>query len=183
MSEEYSPPKKAYNRVARWNHWITAIAIMPLLIIGWVLFFDLLPQSDAGPLRDLHKAFGTLVLLFALWRVGYRLVDGFPDHVPGVSTAQAQLARVVHYLLLACIIIMPTSGFLKSIYAGRGVDMFGLFTIGTSDTKNEMISGVASTFHYAGGIVLSLLIVVHVIAAIKHHFVDRDTTLKRMLQG
>jgi cytochrome b561 len=178
-----SETRTAFNGTERANHWIVALSILGLLAAGWTLYFEALPQEAAGGLRDLHKAFGTLILAFGFWRVGYRLLRGFPAPAAAMSSGKLLLSRIVHWLLLALIIIMPASGFFKSLFAGRPIDMFGMFTIGSPDTKNEAIAGIASSVHFFAGVAITVIVVVHIAAALKHHFVDRDATLTRMLRG
>jgi cytochrome b561 len=174
---------KSYNGIERANHWIAAIAIISLLGMGWILYLEALSGGTEKAARDLHKAFGTIMLAFAIWRVGYRLVRGFPAPVAALGSGQLLLSRVVHYLLLALIVIMPASGFFKSLFAGRPIDMFGLFTIGSPDTKNDAIAGIATSIHFAAGIAITVILLLHIAAALKHHFVERDGTLSRMLRG
>lgn len=172
-----------FSRVERINHWIVAVATLLLLSAGWVLFFKVLSEPAERSLRDLHKAFGVLVLVFGLWRVGYRLLRGFPQPVPGMQNWQLLLSKLVHYLLLAGIIIMPASGFFKSWYAGRPINMFGLFSMGSPGNKDAALAELASTAHYLAGLAITALIVLHIVAAVKHHLFDRDGTLTRMIRG
>lgn len=177
------PMSSVYSSVERANHWVVSVSIIVLLTIGWALYFKTLGEPMKDDWRDFHKALGTLLIAFGIWRVGFRLVRGFPDPVSGISPRQALLARAVHYLLLAGIVIMPASGFAKSWFAGRQIDMFGLFTIGTPQTKNDALQQVASNLHFFAGLTITTLILLHVAGALKHHFVDRDDTLKRMIRG
>lgn len=172
-----------YGFVDRFNHWFAALFFVAIACAGWALYFDSFERATAGTVRDLHKAFGTLIGCFAIWRVGARMVRGFPPSVEGASTALAGLARTIHYTLLAGILIMPASGLAKSLFAGRPVDMFGLFTLGSPDSKNEAYAQLASSVHFFAGLAVSLAVCLHVLAALKHHFVDRDQTLVRMLRG
>lgn len=172
-----------YGFVDRFNHWFAALFFVAIACAGWALYFDSFDRATAGTVRDLHKAFGTLIGVFAIWRVGARMVRGFPPSVEGASTALAGLARTIHYTLLAGILIMPASGLAKSLFAGRPVDLFGLVTLGSPDSKNEAYAELASTVHFIAGIVVSLAVALHILAALKHHFLDRDQTLVRMLRG
>lgn len=175
--------RTTFNGTERANHWIVGLSILGLLAVGWILYFEALPESAADGVRDLHKAFGTVILAFGFWRVGYRMLRGFPAPAAAMSSGQYLMSRVVHYLLLGFIIIMPASGFFKSLFAGRQIDMFGLFTIGTPDTKNEVIAEIASSIHFFAGIAITVILVLHIVGALRHHFVDRDATLTRMLRG
>lgn len=172
-----------YGLVDRFNHWLAALLFVAIACAGWALYFDSFDQATAGTVRDLHKAFGTLIGVFAIWRVGARMVRGFPPPVEGSSTALAGLARTIHYILLAGVLIMPASGLAKSLFAGRPVDLFGLVTLGSPDIKNGAYAELASTIHFIAAVAVSLAVCLHVLAALKHHFLDRDQTLVRMLRG
>jgi cytochrome b561 len=79
-------------------------------------------------------------------------------------------------------IVMPLSGVFGSLFAGRPIDIYGLFTI-PSFEKNEAIQSAAGFTHTVMAYALAGLITVHVAAAIKHHLIDKDATLTRMLTG
>jgi cytochrome b561 len=172
-----------YNFVDRFNHWFAALFFVAIACAGWALYFDSFDRATAGTVRDLHKAFGTLIGVFAIWRVGVRLARGFPPPADGTSTAYAGLARTIHYVLLAGVLIMPASGLAKSLFAGRSVDLFGLLTLGSPNSKNEAYAELASSVHFFAGVAISLAVCLHILAALKHHFLDRDQTLVRMWRG
>ena len=152
-------------------------------MLGLGLYLD---DMDEGPLYDyllgLHKACGVMVLLFAFVRFFKRMHGGFPPHATGVTLPEthAKLARGVHWLLLLATLIMPLSGLIGSTAGGYPVDVFGLFMIPASTTPNETLASLAFLVH---GLVANLLMVallLHVGGALKHHFKDKDATLKRM---
>jgi cytochrome b561 len=178
-----SEPLASFNRTDRINHWIVAITILALLAAGWMLYFEFFAEETEHGVRDLHKAIGTLILGFGVWRVGYRLFRGFPQPAAEMGSGQLLMVKLAHYLLLAGIIIMPASGFFKSWYAGRPVDMFGLFSMGSPSNKNEALAEIASSIHFLAGVAITVVIAVHIAGAFKHHFIDRDATLARMLRG
>lgn len=171
-----------YSARARFNHWAVAIAMIAMLIVGWTLALDLLSDAAARGVRDLHKAFGVLILAFGLWRVISRLREGFPPPAAEGPRWQEVAARWMHYALLAAIVIMPLSGLTASMFAGRDIDMFGLFVI-PAIGEVVAIRNAAGATHYFGGIATTLLTLLHIGAALKHHVVDRDATLLRMTRG
>lgn len=174
-----SSHKATYGALSRFNHW--AIAVVMIGMLGFGLYLDNaeLAREARGSLIGLHKAIGVLFLVFALWRVGYRLVCGFPVSVADMPAWQETVAKGVHWLLLAGILIMPISGVLMSLYGGHAIDVFGLFAIPVQE-KNETLAEIGHILHGLGGKVLLIAIAVHVVAALKHHIVDRDETLMRM---
>lgn len=172
-----------YSTVGRVNHWLVAVVVIGLLAAGWTLYLDVLDREAARNLRDMHKAIGVCVLAFGIWRVGYRLVCGFPERVGTAPSWQAISARIAHYILLAGILVMPVSGLARGYFAGRGTDVFGLFSIPGAAVENEVLSNLGSATHFFAGLLVTMVLALHILAALKHHFVDRDTTLVRMLSG
>lgn len=171
-----------YGGVSRLNHWITSLAFAGMLIVGFILSYDVLSREAAAPIRDLHKAAGTLLLLFAVWRVTWRLIQGFPAPVPGVPAWQQLAARLVHWGMLAALIIMPLSGVLMALIGGSGIDMFGLFTIAPF-AEDRDTARLFRQLHGYASYALAGLIAVHILAALKHTLLDKDATLARMISG
>ncbi len=169
-----------FHAISRFNHWIIAVAIIGLLCVG--LSFEYMDKETRGWFRNIHKAAGVLVLIYAFWRVGWRMVQGFPETVAAGPAWQATASKITHYLLLAAVIVMPLSGLLWSLYAGRAVDVFGLFTVPAFE-KNEGISEVFATVHEIAGKATAAIVLLHIAAALKHHVVDKDATLVRMATG
>lgn len=174
--------RKTYDFVSRLNHWIVAAAMIGMLGFGLFLGFADLSREVKGPLMGVHKALGVLVLIYGLWRVGWRLMQGFPAGAGLRADWRTPVAKIVHGSLLAGIILMPVSGIVASVFHGRAIGVFGLFTI-PAQTEVAWLASLAGGIHSVTGIGLAALVIVHLAAALQHHFVDRDTTLTRMLRG
>ena len=172
----------AYGGLSRLNHWLGAVLFAVMVIVGFILSYDVLSRETAGPIRNLHKATGTLLLVFALWRVSWRMVQGFPPPVSGVPAWQDVASRLVHWGMLAALLIMPLSGVLMSLIGGRLIDMYGLFSI-PPFAENKEAAGLMRQVHGYAAYALAGLIVLHILAALKHGLIDRDGTLARMLSG
>ena len=166
-----------YGAISRFNHWIAAFVMIGMIAFG--LYMEDLPKESRAALMGIHKGIGFLFLFFALWRVGLRVAKGFPPALGNMPNWQETAAKAMHWALLAGILIMPVSGVLMSLYSNHSIDVFGLFTI-PAQGKIEAISGPAHLAHGLAGKVLIALIVVHVVAALKHHIIDKDATLARM---
>lgn len=172
-----------YGALSRVNHWAVSLAFFGMLAVGFYLEFGGLTREARGPIMALHKATGTVLLLVVTWRVVWRLRQGFPAPVGGAMPGwQVQASKLVHWGLLAAILIMPLSGMLSSLFGGRPIDIYGLFMIPPFE-KNETLQDAAGQTHTITAYVLTGLISLHVAAAIKHHLIDRDGTLVRMLTG
>jgi cytochrome b561 len=163
-------------------HWAVAAGI-----VGMVAFGMAIGAMESGPdktrLIQVHKSFGILVGALALARLLRRARDGFPEPVGSMSRIEALAARHVHVALLVLTVLMPLSGILKSVTYARPVDVFGLpFLPQLLDEKHVALNEAVSWVHATCGWLLALIIVVHACGALKHHFVNRDATLRRMLR-
>lgn len=161
-------------------HWLIAAGIIAMLAFGLVI-----SNTPSGPdktaLIQIHKSFGMILGALALARIIVRMREGWPRPVAPLASWEERSSRAVHTLMLAATVVMPVTGILKSITYGRPVDVFGLRVIPPLLLeKNESLNELASIAHASVGFMLMALIAVHVIAALKHHFVNRDATLTRM---
>lgn len=170
----------SYGRISRLNHWVLAALMIAMLLSGLALGHAPLGDAISGVLRDWHKALGVVVLALGLWRVGWRLLHGFPEGGVPAPAWQAWAAKAAHWGLLAAIVGMPLSGVLMTLFAGRPLAVGPLTIPGAPEV--EWLAGLAREVHPAGGLALTGLVALHVGAALKHHLVDRDETLRRMLR-
>lgn len=162
-------------------HWLIAIAILAMIPLGIAA-----EEMAKGPARNFvfnsHKALGLLILVLATWRLGVRLSAGFPRAVGRYSLAERILAHAVHGLLLAVTVLAPLTGIGRIIGKGQALEVFGL-TLLPAGPGNPFALALARSFHSGPVLVLGLgvLIALHVLGALKHHILDRDQTLTRML--
>ncbi len=171
-----------YDRISRFNHWLIAAAVIFMLFFGFYLAYGDLPREAKGSLIGIHKAIGVLVLCYGLWRVAWRLVQGFPAGIPGMPKWQERASKAVHWALLAGVVLMPLSGLVASVFRGRPVDVFGWFAI-PALAEIPWLAGLGGAVHGWTAIALSLLVAAHMAAALRHHFIDHDGTLVRMVSG
>lgn len=170
-----------WDRISRINHWLVAGVMIAMLAFG-VYLEEFVPRGpDKGALLSQHKAIGVLILIFGLWRVGYRLMRGFLAEAAPMPKWQSLVARIVHWVLLIAVLAMPISGLLGSYFNGRDVDVFGLFTIGGALVPDRGLAQAFMGIHGVFGKLTIFALVLHVIGAVKHHISDKDDTLKRML--
>ena len=163
-------------------HWTVALGI-----VGMIAFGMTIGAMESGPektrLIQVHKSFGILVGALALARLILRVREGFPEPAGAVAPWEAALARQTHIALLTLTVVMPLSGMLKSVTYARAVDVFGIPLLPQLlSEKHVAANEVASWVHATCGWLLALLLALHVLGALKHHVVDRDATLRRMLR-
>jgi cytochrome b561 len=167
-------------------HWLIGLTMIGMVFFG--MYAADLPTPDAaskvvkGNYIGLHKSIGVLVLLFAAWRLTRRVRQGLPENVGVYKTWEQHLAKATHYFLLFATLALPLSGILYSIASARPIDVFGVPFI--PKLLAEKNAGLATTLHGVHEIMGWLLlgaVALHIAGALKHHIVDKDGTLRRML--
>jgi len=173
------------NNAQRWGsisiglHWLTALLIIGLSIVG--LIMTELPNSPFKlQVYALHKSFGLTVLALTLLRLAWRFLAGTPDDLPG-SRLQQLAAKAVHGLMYFLLLAMPLSGWLFNSAAGFPLRWFNLVQLPKLLTGyNPALKDFAHELHETGFYLLAALLLVHAGAALFHHYVIKDDTLKRM---
>lgn len=167
-----------YTKVAIWLHWLIGMAV--IANIGLAMLTEGLPREAQRAAMDIHKALGitvlTLTVIRILWRVGHK-----PPPLPATIPAwQRWLGKITHFLFYALLILLPLSGWVWMSAADRPIDFFGLFTIPTIVAPNEGLADVMHDRHEVLGLSMLALAAIHILAALKHQFVDRAGLIGRM---
>ena len=169
-----------YGVVAIAAHWLVAAAVFGLFALGWwmvdLTYYD--PWYNQAP--AIHKAVGVLLFLLFIGRLAWRWSNPRPH--PLGRPVERRVAGVVHGLFYLLLFALMGAGYLISTADGSPVDVFGLFAVPAtlSDLPNQ--EDIAGDMHRWLAWTVIGLSVIHAGAAIKHHVVDRDRTLIRMLR-
>lgn len=162
-------------------HWGVALTVFGLFALGlWMVglgYYD--PWRKAGP--DLHKSIGLVLFFFMLVRVVWRFISPPPPPTPNQGKLTRTAAHLGHLLLYADLFLVMSAGYLISTADGVGIPVFGLFEIPALVSGLPNQAETAGTVHFYLAWVLVIFAVLHGLAALKHHFIDRDATLIRML--
>lgn len=160
-------------------HWLSALAIVGLFALGWWMT-DLGYYDDWYNLAPWwHRSAGVLLLVATLLRVIWRLVLPTPvARGPRLERIAAHLGHIGLYVLMLVVLV---SGYLISTADGRGIEVFGWFQAPAliSDLPNQ--ATLAGTIHWYSALALIILAAGHALAALKHHLVDRNDVLLRMI--
>ncbi|MCX7672801.1 MAG: cytochrome b [Thiobacillaceae bacterium] len=169
-----------YTRSAIALHWAVALLILAALPMG--LYMTELTLSPLKlKLYAYHKWLGVTVFLLALPRLLWRLSHPPPPLPASVPAWQRRAAHALHWALYALMLALPLSGWLMSSAKGFQTVYLGLLPIPDLLPKDEALGERLVAVHATLAYVLLAALLVHVAAALKHHFVDRDEVLTRML--
>ncbi|GIZ10929.1 cytochrome b [Pseudomonas sp. NCCP-436] len=169
-----------YGLVSITLHWLAALAVFGLFALGyWMVglsYYD--PWRQTAP--DLHKSIGLLLFALMLLRVLWRLFNPTPMALASHGRLTRLASKLGHGVLYLGLFGVMISGYLISTADGRGIEVFGLFSVPATVTdipRQEDIAGAVHQYLAWGLVILAGL---HALAAFKHHFFDRDNTLLRM---
>lgn len=170
-----------YGLVSVLIHWLVALAVFALFAVGlWMTGLSYYsPWYQTAP--ALHKSVGVLLLAVMLFRLVWRFFTPQPAALSSHSTAVQLLSRLGHGALYLGLFVVMISGYLISTAEGRGIMVFDLFEIPALITGLPNQADLAGEVHFYVAWALVIFAVLHGLAALKHHFIDRDATLVRML--
>jgi len=169
-----------YSAPAQILHWLTALAIVCGVSLG-VAMLNVAQGPLQNKLFDLHRSFGALILALTGVRLLWRLYMPPPPMIAGMPAWQERAARVTHVALYMLLFAVPLMGWAGTSAFGAAIPVFGLFTLPMILEQNRPLADVLLKLHVALAFTLCALLVMHVGAALHHHFVRKDDTLRRML--
>ena len=158
-------------------HWIVGIGIITLIVVGYIMkeykMYDLYP---------LHKSFGITLFAVIIIRTVYRFKKGFLKEIGSKQKPiEIKIKKINQFLLIACSLLMPTSGVLMSVFSGRALNFFNYNLIPKGAYKIELIATNANSLHTITAYTIIGLLILHVAGVIKHKFIYKDKTLERMM--
>lgn len=170
-----------YGTLARGLHWLSALIVAGLWIVG-TMMVDLTDLTLKFSLYQWHKSFGFVVLALTVARLVWRHLDPRPP-APPMPAWQRRAAAVSHALLYLLLIVIPVSGFLMVSTAPIAIPtvLFGVLPVPHPLGPDEALFALFRQVHESLTTLLLVLVALHVAAALKHHLIDRDAILRRML--
>ena len=190
----------SYTKTAKVLHWLIAIGIFGMFALGW--FMSELPKEAPKQMAydlfnlgvytwnlseeisprtfyfNLHKSIGVTIFALILIRILWRITHRPPALLASYKAWESKLASGAHHLLYLLMVALPLSGVIMAIYSKYGIKWFGLELIKGLDNKD--MRELFYEAHEIIGLIILLVIIVHIIGALKHKFIDKDDTLKRM---
>ena len=167
-----------YTSLAIVMHWVLALALIMSFSVG-LYMADLPLTPQRVKLFNWHKWAGITILALSLLRLLWRLSHRPPADLP-TTPWQQRAARWTHGALYLLFFAVPLTGWAYSSAAGFPIVWFGVLPLPDFVTPDKALAEGLKTLHSALAWALAALAVVHVGAALKHHFIDRDKLLSRM---
>ena len=171
-----------YGVVAQVFHWLIAALIFVMLGLGYYME-DLPDDMRKLELYALHKSIGITIAALAALRLAWRLYNPPPPLPAAMRPWERWAAHAVHALLYLMLLVQPLIGFLQSNAANFPVVLWGVLPLPPLIGPDEPLAETLIGMHSIGGNLLAILVILHVAAALRHHFMLRDDVLRRMLPG
>ena len=189
-----------YTKTAVILHWLIAIGIFAMFALGWYMSelpkdapkqiaYDLFDwgiytwqlSEEASPRTfyfNLHKSIGVTLLGLIIIRVLWRITHRPPALLSTYKAWERKLATGTHHLLYLLMVAMPLSGLIMAVSSKYGVKWFGMDFIGGLD--NTPLREAFKEVHEIIGAIILLVLILHILGALKHKFIDKDGTMERM---
>ncbi|MDI7774626.1 YceI family protein [Asticcacaulis sp. EMRT-3] len=172
--------RTSYNLSSRILHWVIAGLILFMIFLGWRL-------GDHDSLRlsrtNLHKSVGILILLLSLVRIGFRLAYKAPPKPP-MSQWEIWAAKTLHVGFYVVMIGMPLTGWLMVSTSAREIPFFGLPWPHLPVPQTHATHELFETLHgLIAKLIIYAMVPLHVVAALKHQFIDKDEVMQHMVPG
>jgi cytochrome b561/polyisoprenoid-binding protein YceI len=183
-----SNTSRSFGSLSRWLHWLTAgliLIALPLGVIANDLPFDTSEELlQKAWLFSLHKTLGVMAFFTGLLRILWAVTQVHPAPLHPERRLETRLATLIHWMLYISLIAVPLTGWVHHAATTGFAPILwpfgqGLPFIPTSET----VAGLGAAMHWTFTKLLALSVILHVAGALKHHLIDRDATLRRMVSG
>ncbi|KRW82009.1 cytochrome b [Marinobacter sp. P4B1] len=161
-------------------HWLVATVVVGLFALGfWMVDLSYYDEwYRKGP--DLHRSIGLILFAVVVFRLLWRLINASPRPLASHKRWEVVSAHVAHSLLYVLMFVAMVSGYLITTADGSSISVFGLFDVPSLTGRVKGMEDTAGAVHYWSTWALVGLAGLHALGALKHHFIDRDETLRRM---
>ena len=176
----YGTRTDSYPGTSKLLHWLVAACVLTTAPVAIAM-----GRVSQGPTQDFlfnfHKSLGVLIFLLMVLRLINRIVRGAPMPDPSIEPWQKAVSSAVHGSLYVLLLAMPIVGYIANNAYGAPTPFFGLFNVPPIIAKNEPLSEQLFAGHRLAGWLVIGLVLMHVGAALFHHFIRGDNVLRRML--
>jgi cytochrome b561 len=174
--------KQKFGLVTKLFHWLSAMTIFGLFALGyWMVDLDYYSEwYQTAP--HWHESIGLLLLVITIARLIWRTINIKPAAVETHTIMEQRSSAIVHVVLYLLLILMMFSGYLIPTADDRVISVFTWFDVPSLGQLFAEQEEVAGTIHKYGSYTIISIAVIHALAALKHHLIDKDDTLIRMIK-
>jgi cytochrome b561 len=173
---------RRFGPIAMLLHWSAAACVLFAWVLG--VFGNDFPKSWEADLLFVHMSFGLVVLALLLGRLGWRMVSPSPPPLATPLDPWGSVAALaLHVLIYALLLMVPLAGIVLRFTRGQSLPLFGLYELASPWVRDRTLSASVKNVHELLAHALLIFASLHALAALGHHYVLKDETLRRMLPG
>lgn len=170
-----------YSRVAIALHWLIGLCIIAELTLGlWMVELPKDPPGIRAYYFNLHKSIGITLIALIAFRVFWRATHRPPELPASMSAWQLKLSKAAHHLLYLLMVLVPLTGFMGSVYSKYPIKFFGT-PLPRLAEPDAILKDMMSDAHMFLTKLLIAIVILHILAALKHRFINKDGIFQRML--
>lgn len=169
-----------YGSITKWLHWLIALFVICLLIIGFFMD-DISSAATKHFVFNLHKLFGLTVLALMFLRITWTLGNIIPPLPTPVEGWERLLLNTVKILFYLSLILMPLSGWVMATASGKPPHLFSMYIAAPGIPVDKHLADTAYSVHAFLAWTILVLLFLHISGAVKHQFINKDNLLRRML--
>lgn len=173
-----------WNPIIKTAHWVTAFSVLALLVSGYVMTRQLVGHFELQfQMYQWHKSIGILIIPLTCFRAIWRWKFTKKPDSPDLDQLELAIARIVHVFFYFALLAMPVLGWASASASPLQIPtlIFGILELPHILPPDEKVHQAIKFAHKITGLFLAIIIGLHLCAALKHHFYDRDDTLVNML--
>lgn len=174
-----APPPQGYGNVARLLHWLFVVLILVQAPVGIAMTSEAVPALG-DTLFILHKGLGSILLVLIVLRVLWRLTHPVPALLPHRPALQRRIAACVHWLLYALLLLMPISGYIRTVGDNFPIELLDALGIPPLVSNIPDTAHVMQVLHKFGAFALTALVAAHVGAVVHQGLIERDPVMSRI---
>jgi cytochrome b561 len=171
-----------YGSLSKVLHWLVAIGLFALIYLG-LQQADMDSGDARSSIRFIHASIAAIVFLLMTIRIIWRFMNVVPAHPDGMPAWQRAVSSLVHWGLYITVFAQLTAGAIMNGTGGRGIPVFGLFSIPVPVAKNADAHEWWEEVHEFAWRPIAVLITIHILGALYNHFIVKNDVLRRMTVG
>lgn len=179
---QFKNSDQGYGVLAITIHWVFALTFISLFAIGLYMVELTYYDSLYKTLPNVHRSIGIILACLLIMRLVWRMINVQPKPEPHLKAYEILGAELVHWMLYLLPLAIMISGYLITTADGSSIEVFGLFEVPALLPAQKGREDIAGAVHFYLAYATIGLACLHMLAALKHHFIDRDKTLLRMLK-
>lgn len=169
---------KKYGIISKIFHWVSAVFIFAMFGLGYWMVELTYYSEWYRTAPHIHKSVGILIFGFIILRLLWKIINKTTKYLG--KNSEILIAKIVHNLIYVLLIVIFLSGYLISTADGRGIEIFNWFVIPSIGEFFKNQESIMGSIHKYSTYFLMFLVLLHALAALKHHFIDKDDTLKKI---